>query len=89
MMAFMRASLVDLSALYDPKRHEALTDDAWSEDVARAAIWRICAAAEREFDEAEGSWLLHPQDDPPAPGARSVNAYWGATGVVWALRDLA
>jgi Lanthionine synthetase C-like protein len=88
MMACMHAPLLDVSDLYDPKRHEALTDDAWSEDAARAAIGRICAAAEREFDEAEGSWLLHPQDDPPAPGTRSVNAYWGATGVVWALRDL-
>lgn len=78
-----------LSDLYDPKRHEALRDDAWSEDAARAAIGRIGAAAEREFDETAGGWLLHPQDDPPAPGTRSGNAYWGATGVVWALRELA
>ncbi len=86
MMSRMTLQLPDL---YDPKRHEALTNDAWSEDAARDAIRRICAAADAEFDEAEGSWLLHPQDDPPAPGARSVNAYFGATGVVWALRDLA
>ena len=33
-----------LSDLYDPKRHEALRDDAWSEDAARAAIGRIGAA---------------------------------------------
>ncbi|MBK7060301.1 MAG: LanC-like protein [Rubrivivax sp.] len=82
----MRSSLSDL---YDPARHEALMDAVWCDDAARAAITRICAAAEREFDETEGGWLLHPNDDPPVPGARSVNAYWGATGVVWALRDLA
>lgn len=75
--------------LYDPARHEPLTATPWSEALARAAITRICQSAEDEFDEAAGSWLLHPQDDPPAPGARSLNLYWGATGAVWALRDLA
>lgn len=86
MMQCMNSQLSDL---YDPGRHEALMHAAWSCDAAHAAIGRICAAAEREFDGAEGGWLLHPKDDPPAPGARSVNAYWGATGVMWALRDLA
>jgi hypothetical protein len=74
--------------LFDPARHEALTAGPWNEDVARHAIVRICAAAEAEFDEREGSWLLHPQDDPPHPDARSSNLYWGAMGVVWALRHL-
>lgn len=76
-------------ALFDPARHEPLDAPAWSEALARAAIGRIAASAERELDEAQGSWCLHPQDDPPQPGARSLNLYWGATGVVWALRHLA
>lgn len=75
--------------LFDPLRHEALTVRTWNPDLARRAIERICAAAEDEFDECEGSWLLHPEDEPAQPGARSLNLYWGATGVVWALRHLA
>lgn len=75
--------------LFDPARHEALTVQTWSPDLAHRAIERICAAAEDEFDELEGSWLLHPYDEPAQPGARSLNLYWGATGVVWALLHLA
>ncbi len=75
--------------LFDPARHEALTVRAWRPDLARQAIERICVAAEDEFDEREGSWLLHPQDEPAQAGARSLNLYWGATGAVWALRHLA
>ena len=77
-----------MQELFDPARHEALTVQTWSPDLAHRAIERICAAAEDEFDELEGSWLLHPQDEPAQPGARSLNLYWGATGVVWALRHL-
>lgn len=75
--------------LFDPARHEALAVQRWAPELARRAIERICAAAEHEFDEHEGSWLLHPQDEPAQAGARSLNLYWGATGVVWALRHLA
>jgi Lanthionine synthetase C-like protein len=78
-----------MQELFDPARHEALTVQTWSPDLAHRAIERVCAAAEDEFDELEGSWLLHPADDPAQPGARSLNLYWGATGVVWALRHLA
>jgi len=74
--------------LFDPTKHEPLCATPWSEAAAHGAIQRICAAAEAEFDESQGSWLLHPQDDPPQPGSRSFNFYWGAAGVVWALRHL-
>jgi len=80
---------VRMQALFDPARHEPLAATPWHPDLAMAAIARIVAAAEAEFDEPEGSWLLHPDDDPPHPGARSSNLYWGAAGVVWALRHLA
>lgn len=76
-------------ALFDPARHEALSAQTWHAHLAQRAIERICAAAEDEFDEQQGSWLLHPQDDPAQPGARSLNLYWGATGAVWALQHLA
>jgi hypothetical protein len=79
----------EVADLFDCQRHEPLTGTPWSERGARVAIERICAAAEHEFDESTGNWLMHPQDDPPSPGARSCNFYWGAAGVVWALRHLA
>jgi hypothetical protein len=82
-------TLFGMQDLFDPAHHEALTVQAWHPDSAQRAIERICAAAEREFDEREGSWPLHPQDDPAQPGARSLNLYWGATGAVWALCHLA
>lgn len=74
--------------LFDPARHEPLAAAPWHPDLARSAIARICRAADTAFDEATGSWLLHPRDDPPQPGARSLNFYWGAAGVVWALLHL-
>lgn len=75
--------------LFDPARHEALAVQSWAPELAQRAIERICAAAEHEFDEHQGSWLLHPLDEPAQAGARSLNLYWGATGVVWALQHLA
>ena len=57
-----------MQELFDPARHEALTVQTWSPDLAHRAIERICAAAEDEFDELEGSWLLHPQDEPAQLG---------------------
>jgi hypothetical protein len=80
---------VRMQSLFDPARHEPLAAPAWDPDLASAAIARIVAAAEAEFDDDEGSWLLHPDDEPPHAGARSSNLYWGAAGVVWALRHLA
>jgi hypothetical protein len=83
------ATLHDVSDLFEAPRHEPLTRTPWNETAARAAIERICAAAEREFDETQGNWPWHPRDDPPRPDARSFNFYWGAAGAVWALRHLA
>jgi len=78
-----------MQSLFDPARHEPLAAPPWHPDLAFSAIARIVAAAEAEFDDREGSWLLHPDDEPPHPGARSSNLYWGAAGVVWTLRHLA
>jgi len=80
---------VRMQPLFDPARHEPLAATPWHPDLAIAAITRIAAAAEAEFDDREGNWLLHPDDEPPHRGARSANLYWGAAGVVWALRHLA
>jgi hypothetical protein len=82
-------TLCGMQQLFDPARHEALAVPSWTPELAHRAIERICTSAEAEFDEREGSWILHPQDEPAQPGARSLNLYWGATGVVWGLRHLA
>ena len=75
--------------LYDPSRHEPLTSTAWNEAAAHQAIVRIAAAAEAEFDAAQGNWPLHPRDEPDPPAERQVDLYFGSLGAIWALRDLA
>ena len=78
-----------LHDLFDPARHEPLAAPDWTPDLAWRAIERIGAAAHAAFDPVRGHWPWHPQDDPPQPGAHSLNLYWGATGVFWALGHLA
>jgi hypothetical protein len=73
-----------MQAPFDPARHEPLTIENWNPDLARQSIERICRAAEAEFDDAQGCWLVHPDDDPPQQGATILNLYFGATGVAWA-----
>lgn len=78
--------------LFDAARHEPLTATPWNADAARAAIRRIAAAAELEFEARgpqSGSWRMHPRDEPREPGQREFDLYFGAGGVIWALRDLA
>ena len=76
-------------ALFDPTRHEPLSGQPWSDDAAQAAIARIAAAAEAEFDAARGGWKAHPLDDGDAAAGCAPHLYSGAAGVIWALRDLA
>jgi hypothetical protein len=73
--------------LFSPEAHEALVDEAWSAETARAAIAGIVADVERAFDDG---WLVHPLDaeagDDPATRFRTV--YLGGAGVVAALHRL-
>lgn len=78
-----------MQGLYDPARHEPLTATAWNEAAAHAAIVRIAASAEAEFDAVQGNWPLHPLDEPDYPVGRQRDLYFGAVGAIWALRDLA
>ncbi|WP_418317917.1 lanthionine synthetase C family protein [Piscinibacter sakaiensis] len=75
------------SALFDPARHQPLTTTAWNADAAWQAVRRIAAAAEAEFDAADAGWKTHPLDDAQQPGAQH-HLYFGAAGVIWALRHL-
>jgi hypothetical protein len=75
--------------LHDPARHEALVDTPWDAGAARRAIEHIVRETERRFTP-QGWWPPHardlePGDDPRQP---AFSLYWGATGVVWALRRL-
>ncbi len=73
--------------LFEPGAHEALADEPWSAERARAAIVAIVADAEAAFDDG---WPLHPLDrvaeDEPE---RLRTVYLGGAGVVDAFQRLA
>lgn len=73
--------------LFDPERHEPLTDAPWNEGQARAGLARIVADAHRSFTEG-GLWPIHPMDRSPERAATLKPIYYGAAGVIWALRRL-
>jgi hypothetical protein len=75
--------------LHDPGRHEPLRADAWDEARVRDAIGRFVADAERHFAPGRG-WPLHLQDAEPSddPDGVPSTLYFGAAGVIWALRHL-
>lgn len=71
--------------LFDPDRHEPLLAPGWDEERARDAIVRIVRDTEERFSP-ETLWPTHPMDAKnPAP---QYALYWGACGVIWALRYL-
>jgi hypothetical protein len=74
-------------ALFDPARHETLTDRPWNEAVARSAIHCIGDASFDTFD-ADAGWATHPLDDPQTPDQRLHMLYCGSGGVIWALEHL-
>ncbi|HTK98632.1 MAG TPA: LanC-like protein [Pseudomonadales bacterium] len=73
--------------LFDPQRHESLTETPWREFEARAAIQRIVADAHAAFSD-EGLWPIHPIDRSPERAATLKPIYYGAAGVVWTLLHL-
>ena len=75
------------NGLFDPARHEPLQAAPWDEAAARDAIGRIADSALAAWEPGLGG-RAHPLDDPEAPNDRFVNLYFGAGGVIWALRHL-
>lgn len=75
--------------LHDPARHEALRAPPWDDARARDAIERIVRDTESRFSP-ETYWPMHPLDVDPSddPAAIPTPLYFGATGVMWALRYL-
>ncbi len=74
--------------LFSPEVHEALADESWRAERARAAIASIVADAESAFDDG---WPMHPLDfvegEDTSTQLRTV--YDGGAGVVDALYRLA
>jgi hypothetical protein len=75
--------------LHDPARHEPLNALAWDEPRVRSTISRIVGETVAAFTP-DGLWPVHPRDIEPGddPDAPATNLYYGAAGVIWALRHL-
>jgi hypothetical protein len=76
-----------MTGLYDPARHEPLQAPPWDEAAGRAAIQRIADSALAAYEPGLG-WHAHPLDEPEPAIDRFYNLYFGAGGVIWALRHL-
>jgi hypothetical protein len=74
--------------LYDPARHEPLTDTAWDAARASAAIEAITVDVEAAFDERT-LWPVHPLDGATSGTTGNKCLYHGAAGVIWAQVYLA
>jgi lanthionine synthetase-like protein len=77
-----------MTGLFDPKRHEPFQGMPWKEATALEAIRGIAESALMSYEAGLG-WRTHPLDDPTSPDDRFYNLYFGAGGVIWALRYLA
>ena len=77
-----------MTGLFDPARHEPLQAAPWDEAAARETIRRIADSALAAYEPGLG-WRAHPLDEPAPPIDRFYNLYFGAGGVIWALRHLA
>ncbi|MBE7940387.1 MULTISPECIES: LanC-like protein [Ramlibacter] len=74
--------------LFDPLRHEPVTQAGWDKAAALAAIHSIVMDASDAFSP-QGLWPAHPLDEPDPPEARYSMLYMGAAGVIWSLKRLA
>jgi lantibiotic modifying enzyme len=76
-----------LTKLYEPQRHEPVTETPWDERRARAAIDEIVEATLAGLPLG-GLWRIHPADADPGDPAEPTTLWIGAAGVVWALAEL-
>jgi hypothetical protein len=74
------------TALYDSAAHEPLTEREWDPAFAQNAIASIVADAEAALDD--GAWKIHPLDVEPDDPELPTCLYFGAAGMMWALRAL-
>ncbi|MFL5925337.1 MAG: lanthionine synthetase C family protein [Gaiellaceae bacterium] len=81
-----------IAALYDAAAHEPLTDREWDPAFAHEAIAGIVADAEASLDDTApadyAAWHIHPLDREPDDPETPTCLYFGAAGMIWALRVL-
>jgi hypothetical protein len=73
--------------LYDPARHEPLQELQWDDGAAALMIARIVRDTEARFSP-DHHWPIHPLDADDGRMDPAFNLYFGASGVIWALRYL-
>ncbi len=71
--------------LWRVEEHEALTERAWDEGLARDEVGAIVADAEAA--ESDGFWPGHPLDDVEEH-ERVCSLYLGSAGTIWGLWKL-
>lgn len=75
-------------ALFAADRHERLIDTPWREAAARAALSRIVQDTRAAYCGPVALWPIHPLDVSPERAPVLKPLYYGAAGVIWALRHL-
>jgi hypothetical protein len=74
--------------LFEPSRHERLTDTAWDETRVRAALDRILDDTHNAYGGTEKLWPIHPFDVSDERPDVLLPLYYGAAGVIWTLHYL-
>jgi hypothetical protein len=74
--------------LFEAGRHEPLDGAAWDPGLVAAAIRAMVADFEDNFDP-EDFWAAHPLDLEGETSRRFHSLYLGASGVLWAMWQLA
>ncbi|HVJ63710.1 MAG TPA: LanC-like protein [Bdellovibrionota bacterium] len=75
--------------LYIPERHLPFATHPWDEGRVRETISDILLRTRNGLAPTERLWPLHPKDVYEACPPFSTNFYFGAAGVLWAVRELA
>lgn len=78
-----------LFMLYTPGRHLPYTAYPWNESHVRETICGILYRTREGFDPVERLWPIHPNDAHEGAPRFSTLFYFGAAGVLWAVRELA
>lgn len=76
-----------MTALFNADRHENLLDRPWDENIASATRDTIVDDTIGAFS-FDGLWPIHPMDRSPERADVLTPLYYGAAGVVWALKRL-
>ena len=72
--------------LFEPERHERVTDRPWDEGRASIAIEHIVADTIGDHNSNFG-WPVHPLDHDD-PNSFNHHLYFGTAGVIWGLEQL-